>query len=82
VLDCHGRAERLAFLERIARVEPVAVRLADRQVESVRGAVLGRAPACASVGSRHVATMRRLSEHIKNEFAIKMESMAIVRRRG
>jgi hypothetical protein len=59
MLDRHRRPERRqAAVKLLARVEPVAVRLAGRQVEAVRGAVFGRAPSGARVGPWHPWVMR------------------------
>src|SRR5688572_14988212 len=75
VLHHHRGAERRRIVQLPSRVQPVAVRLAGRQVEAVRGAIFGRAPAGAGVGPWHVNAIAVILEHNKNSLCgMKWES--------
>ena len=67
MLDRHRRAQRgQGAIDLIAGVEPVPVRLALGQVEAVRGAIFGRAPAGTDVGPGHARRLGTESEQSKN----------------
>ena len=61
-----GAQRRQAAVQLLARVEPVAVRLAHGQVEAGRRPVLGRAAAVTDVGSVHARAVAQAEEQSKN----------------